>query len=198
MGRLQQLLAFPLYATAAWLIWVLSQQVGPPAVGAALTGLLLLAFAAWLRGAPPARGPAGGAPRRPGAAAAAGLALATVGLAGRRPRGADSARAAADPMWEPFSPERLAELRAAGTPVFVNLTAAWCITCLVNDRVALGSPAVARAFADKGVVRLKGDWTRRDPEITGLLAQVRPERRAAVPPLSAARRGDAPSCCRRS
>jgi thiol:disulfide interchange protein DsbD len=53
--------------------------------------------------------------------------------------------------------------------VFVNFTAAWCVTCLVNERVALRSPAVARAFADKGVVRLRGDWTRRDPQITQVL-----------------------------
>ncbi len=70
---------------------------------------------------------------------------------------------------EPFSPARLAELRATGTPVFVNVTAAWCITCLVNERVALRSTAVTEAFARKGVVTLKADWTRRDPVITRVL-----------------------------
>ena len=71
--------------------------------------------------------------------------------------------------WEPFTPKRLAELRAGGTPVFVNFTAAWCITCLVNERVALHSPAVAEAFARKGVVYLKADWTSKSPEIAALL-----------------------------
>jgi thiol:disulfide interchange protein DsbD len=70
---------------------------------------------------------------------------------------------------EPFSFARLETLRAAGTPVFVNLTAAWCITCQVNERLALSSPRVARAFSERGIVYLKGDWTNRDPEITRLL-----------------------------
>ena len=71
--------------------------------------------------------------------------------------------------WEPFSAARLAELRAAGTPVFVNVTAAWCLTCLVNERVALRSTTVTEAFARKRVVRLKADWTTRDPVITRVL-----------------------------
>jgi thiol:disulfide interchange protein DsbD len=70
---------------------------------------------------------------------------------------------------EPFSPRRLGELRARGVPVFVNFTAAWCITCLVNERVALRSPAVTEAFARKGVVYLKADWTRRSAEIASVL-----------------------------
>jgi thiol:disulfide interchange protein DsbD len=73
--------------------------------------------------------------------------------------------------WEPYSPERLQALRAQGRPVFVNLTADWCITCLVNERVALGTDRVAEAFAKAGVVRLKGDWTRGDETITRLLAE---------------------------
>ena len=71
---------------------------------------------------------------------------------------------------EAFSPRRLAELRAQGVPVFVNFTAAWCITCLVNERVALRSPEVAAAFARKGVVYLKADWTNRDAQIAEVLA----------------------------
>src|SRR5437016_5708967 len=74
--------------------------------------------------------------------------------------------------WEPFSPERLAELRASGKPVFVNFTAAWCVTCLVNERVALRSPAVAEVFAKKGVVALKADWTTRDPVISRMLGSL--------------------------
>jgi thiol:disulfide interchange protein DsbD len=71
--------------------------------------------------------------------------------------------------WEPFTAERLAALRAEGTPVFVNFTAAWCITCLVNERVALSSPAVTEAFARRGVVHLRADWTSRSREIAALL-----------------------------
>ena len=171
MERLQQLLAFPLYASVAWLVWVLSQQLGPPGVAIVLTGLA----APGLRGLAPERPVAARAP--PGAAAtAAGAALAAAPRAGdararwlRGPGVRSRRRRRPAAAWEPFSPERLAELRAAGTPVFVNFTAAWCITCLVNERVALRSPAVARAFADKGVVQLRGDWTRRDAQITQVL-----------------------------
>ena len=134
-----------------------------------LTGLVLIGFAAWLwtvgrLATPPWRHAAAA-----GAALAAGLALATVGLGRTSAQGSSPAEAPAGAAWEPFSPGRLAELRAAGAPVFVNITAAWCITCLVNERVALRSPAVTRAFADKGVIQLRGDWTRRDAQITQVL-----------------------------
>jgi thiol:disulfide interchange protein DsbD len=169
MERFQQLLAFPLYASVAWLVWVLSQQVGPPGVALALAGLVLLGFAAWTRtAAHPATRPW----RRAAdlaAALAIGLALATLALVSPMTRESSAPEAPAGAHWEPFSPARLAALRAAGTPVFVNVTAAWCITCLVNERVALRAPAVTRAFADKGVVLLRGDWTRRDAEITRVL-----------------------------
>src|SRR5439155_575748 len=85
-----------------------------------------------------------------------GLALPPLGAGARSP--APEAGAAGGVGWEPFSPERLAELRASGKPVFVNFTAAWCVTCLVNERVALRSSAVAEVFAKKGVVALKADW----------------------------------------
>ncbi|HCN31037.1 MAG TPA: protein-disulfide reductase, partial [Verrucomicrobiales bacterium] len=71
-----------------------------------------------------------------------------------------------------WSPEKLAELRAAGTPVFVDFTAAWCVTCQVNKRVALNREEVVRAFAAKGVVPLKADWTNQDPRITAALAEL--------------------------
>ena len=73
--------------------------------------------------------------------------------------------------YEPFTAQRLSALEAAGKPVFVNLTASWCVTCLINERVALDSEAVRQAFAVRGIVALKGDWTRQNPEITALLQQ---------------------------
>ena len=169
MERLKQVLAFPLYATVAWLVWVVSEQAGPRATAAVLAGLVLIAFAAWMRGISQA---AQGRRRiLAAAAAAAGLALAlavggfTLGAPTPTP-----ATAAADGIpWEPWSPRRVAAARAEGKPVFVNFTAAWCITCLVNERVALRSPAVARAFAGKDVVYLKADWTNRSPEIAAAL-----------------------------
>jgi thiol:disulfide interchange protein DsbD len=72
---------------------------------------------------------------------------------------------------EAYTPERLAALRASGKPVFVNMTAAWCVTCLVNERVAISTDTVRKAFAAGGVAYLKGDWTRQDPAITAFLQQ---------------------------
>ena len=70
---------------------------------------------------------------------------------------------------EIYSPDRLAALRAEGRPVFVNMTASWCITCLINERVALGTDAMRAAFMARNIVYLKGDWTRQDPAITEFL-----------------------------
>jgi thiol:disulfide interchange protein len=89
--------------------------------------------------------------------------------ASARPEGT---RAARDGLgYEPFSPTRLAALAAEHRPVFVNLTAAWCLTCLVNEHTTLDSAAVRRAFADRQIVALKGDWTRQNPDITAFLQQ---------------------------
>jgi thiol:disulfide interchange protein DsbD len=164
MVRLEQLLAFPLYASTAWLVWVVSRQAGPAGVAAALGGLVLIALAAWLR---QVSRDARGAWRRAGAAI--GAVLVVVALAVPALDVVVGAPAQAEAGWEPFSDAKLAELRRAGTPVFVNVTAAWCLTCLVNERVALRSRAVAEAFARKGVVRLRADWTTRDPAITRVL-----------------------------
>jgi thiol:disulfide interchange protein DsbD len=177
MVRLQQALAFPLYASAAWLVWVVSQQAGPSAVAAVLAGIVLIAFAAWLHQA------LGGARTLwrhmatwTVVALLPALIVAVVALgplgAGARPAVSETGVAEGRIGWEPFSPERLAALRASGTPVFVNFTAAWCVTCLVNERVALRSPAVAEAFAKKGVVALKADWTNRDAAIGQLLGSL--------------------------
>jgi len=73
--------------------------------------------------------------------------------------------------YEPFTAQRLTALESAGQPVFVNLTASWCVTCLINERVALDSDAVRRAFDERGIVPLKGDWTSQNPEITKFLQQ---------------------------
>ncbi len=178
MDRIKQLLAFPLYLTAAWLVWVLSLQAGADAVLAVLVGMILVAVAAWLFEI--RHGLVGGRRHLVGAASlAAGLAafaLATWPQAGALPlshagpvTAAPTSSGSVAPAFEAFSPQRLAALQAAGTPTFVNLTAAWCITCQVNERVALASQRVADAFRARGIVYLKGDWTNRDAEITRLL-----------------------------
>jgi len=176
MARLQQLLAFPLYASAAWLVWVASQQAGSHGVAAALAGLVLIAFAAWLHQA--LRGVRALWRHTATWTVAALLPLLIAGIVALGPLG-DGARS--QPLevaaggrvgWEPFSPERLAALRGSGKPVFVNFTAAWCVTCLVNELVALRSPAIADAMAKKGVVALKADWTNRDPAIGQVLGSL--------------------------
>ncbi len=186
MDRLRQFLAFPMFASAVWMIWVLTQQTGADGVLYALGGMILIAFAIWLlrlrenRGGGPAS-PATWA-RRGVAAIAVLLALAVVikiedGPATAAASGGPSVGVNFD-GWERFSRARMTEAVAAKKPVFVDFTAAWCITCLVNERVALETPGTRRAFEQTGTVKLKGDWTNRDPEITALLKELG---RAGVP-----------------
>ncbi len=166
MDVLRGALAFPMYGAAAWLVWVVSLQAGSDGVLATGVGLVLVALAAWSLGLAQA---AGGRGRRlgGGVALAAVLAAAAV-LAGIGAAPPAPAQAAAEGT-ERFSAARLAALREEGRPVFVNMTAAWCVTCLVNERVALSPASVRRAFADHRVAYLKGDWTRGDAEITAFL-----------------------------
>jgi thiol:disulfide interchange protein/DsbC/DsbD-like thiol-disulfide interchange protein len=168
MGVLSQALAFPVYASVLWLVWVASREGGSDLLLAAGGGLLLIAFAAWL-------GRLGGRVA-PVAAVLAIVALIPVlwSAQGARPDQTHSLAAGG----EPFSTVRLATLRAAGKPVFVDLTAAWCVTCLVNERVALDQAAVQEGFRRAGVAYLVGDWTRGDPDIT---AYLRDNRREGVP-----------------
>jgi thiol:disulfide interchange protein DsbD len=182
MDRLRQFLAFPMFASAVWMIWVLTQQTGPDGVVYALGGMILIAFAIWLMRVGSA-GTLGAWLRRGLAAAAVLLAFAAVLKLQDGP--ATAASASGGPStgvsfdgWERFSRARMTEAAAAGKPVFVDFTAAWCITCLVNERVALETPATRRAFEQTGTVKLKGDWTNRDPEITFLLKELG---RAGVP-----------------
>ncbi|MCH8858500.1 MAG: thioredoxin family protein [Proteobacteria bacterium] len=164
----RQVLAFPMYGAAAWLLWVLSQQVGPDGLFAVLTAALMLSFAAWCFGASRRSGSVAGLV----IAAVALLITTTLVLRLERPDGPVASAPEIESVlgYEPFSTARLAELRSAGTPIFVNATAAWCITCLLNERVALSGQALADLFAEEGVVALKADWTNRNPEITELLA----------------------------
>jgi thiol:disulfide interchange protein len=168
MEVLRQVLAFPMYAASAWLVWVVSQEAGSSGVLAAVAGLVLLGFAGWVLGVTQA---GGNRIRRTGqtATAVALLAALTV-LSGITPA-TDAGERAAEAGAEPFSAARLASLRAEGQPVFVNMTAAWCVTCLVNERVAIGTDAVRRAFAERHITYLKGDWTRQDPAISEYLRE---------------------------
>jgi len=173
MERTRQFLAFPLYASVAWLVWVLAIQTGPDGVVTALGGMVLLGFAIWLWKAVQGAQARGRLIGRVGSTATVVAALALiVGLGAMQAPAtpvSTSGQSAEGPRYEPFSSERLAALRAAGKPVFVNMTAAWCITCLVNERVALSSVEVKDRFKALDITYLKGDWTNGDPQITALL-----------------------------
>ncbi|MEL6318678.1 MAG: thioredoxin family protein, partial [Pseudomonadota bacterium] len=175
MERFRQALAFPMYAAAAWLLWVLGGQVGVDALFAALIGLVLVALAAWALGVGK---PASVAGRRvAGAVAVAALIGALFALTpaieddGAAP--ARAAQSAADggtgAPSQPYSPDGLAALQAEGRPVFLNVTADWCISCKVNERLVLGGESFRSALEGADAVYVKGDWTRRDDEITALL-----------------------------
>uniref|UniRef100_UPI002FCC23EE protein-disulfide reductase DsbD family protein n=1 Tax=Phenylobacterium sp. TaxID=1871053 RepID=UPI002FCC23EE len=184
MDGFKKLMAFPMYGTAAWLAWVLAVQAGDMALAGVLAGAVLLALAAWLAGAAQRRLAAGGRPiGLVGASAALGLAAVCAalwqnGVSGEMTKAAPDVPAQASVPYETYSPEKLAAARAAGKPVFVNFTAAWCVTCQVNEKVALTSQGVADAFKATGAVYLKADWTRKDAEIAAELAK---HGRAGVP-----------------
>jgi thiol:disulfide interchange protein DsbD len=162
MNILRQALAFPMYGAAVWLVWVASQQSGPDGTLVTLAGIVLLGVAGWALGL---------AQRGPRGRVAQGVAvLAVVAALALLPGlGSPAPQARADDGTEPFSVTRLAALRAEHRPVFIDMTAAWCVTCLVNERIALAPDAVRRAFADRHVAYMKGDWTRQDPAISAFL-----------------------------
>lgn len=164
MVRFRQLMAFPMFATAAWLVWVLAQQAGDRALLLVLLGFVALGLACWLL-------PFSGRLARATGMASLALALLLAALPGRLPAAdpASGAQAEAGPA-EPFTAGLLAELRREGRPVFVNMTAAWCLTCLVNEQTALSGPAFEAALERHGIAYLIGDWTRQDPAITSFLA----------------------------
>jgi thiol:disulfide interchange protein DsbD len=169
METLKQLLAFPLYATAAWLIWVLSFQVGSTGLLAALAGLVLIAFGAWAYSSSQGLSNVWGRVLQGVAAGSAIGAIALAVVIGQSSPTGPGTEVVTSAGSETFSDQKLRALLASGEPVFVNMTAAWCITCLVNERTALSTGAVREAFASKRVTYLKGDWTNRNPEITRLL-----------------------------
>ena len=171
MNVFKQVLAFPMFGAALWLVWVLAQQTGPGGLFAIFAAALALAFALWAYGA--SRDASGNGGRLGRASAVLGIILMILFTARVGTSGPAQAEASSGGIlgYEPYSVSRLAELRAAGTPVFVNATAAWCITCLVNEQVALSGESLKEEFAARAVVALKADWTNQNPEITSLLAE---------------------------
>jgi thiol:disulfide interchange protein/DsbC/DsbD-like thiol-disulfide interchange protein len=173
MERFRQVMAFPMFLACVWLIWVLAQQVDVDAVGLVLIALVLVGLAAWAFGL----AQRGRRPWRWVAAATSLVALYAVGVAtgpwaDSAPVSAAAPRAgSAEAMWQPWSAAAVEQAVSEGRPVFVDFTAAWCVTCQANKRLVLHSAPVQQAFAAKGVVAMRADWTNRDPAITQELAR---------------------------
>ncbi|GLS25199.1 hypothetical protein GCM10007877_09130 [Marinibactrum halimedae] len=161
MDTLKQALAFPLYLTSVWLLWVLINQTNSNQVALVATGLVAIAFAIWLLPKLPEKGTGLWIGRL---TALGAISLALNFAVNAKPEKADE-------LWVAYTPKTLQELREEGRAVLVNLTATWCITCLANEKVALSTDTVRNAMKANNVQGVKGDWTNADPQITELLNQ---------------------------
>lgn len=175
MNTFKEFMAFPMYATVLWLLWVLGNQVGVNGMAIVVGACILLAFGLWLLQKRSVVGPFW----RNANAAMAVLAIVAAFYSLQSPmlqtRQATQSYAGNDDEeysagnYEAFSTARYEELLAVGKPVFINMTAAWCITCLANEQTTLSSERVIQAMQDKGITYLKGDWTNQDPAISKVL-----------------------------
>ncbi len=179
MVTFRQLMAFPMYATVIWLVWVLGQQVGQDGVAGFLACLLSVSLLLW------ALNQQGRFGRVVQVLAALCVAASfwhwapawtqvdTPSTSSAMPSATPSSSTASTTskalQWEPWSEEKLASARAAGRPVFVDFTAAWCVTCQYVKKTTLSDASVLSAFASKDVLLLRADWTRYDPAITRAL-----------------------------
>jgi len=166
MEVLKQAVSVPIFGTVIWLAWVIANAYGAAVLAALLACFLLLAIAGWFLGRWPAKG---------WSSAVAGLLLlfvvATTVIASKQLAIANKTpnQAASSTGWQPWSAEAVARYQAQGRPVFVDFTASWCLSCQVNERVALGKPEVQKAFVEANVVLMRADWTRYDDNITRAL-----------------------------
>jgi DsbC/DsbD-like thiol-disulfide interchange protein/cytochrome c biogenesis protein CcdA len=171
METFKQAMAFPLYATVAYLVWVLAGQVQETGLLAALLGLVLVAMGVWFYGRWNAPGASPGRARF-------GMAACVVLLAAGAWAGWPVPAAPNDIVWDKWSPEAVEKLRSENRIVYVDFTARWCATCQANKRLVFHSDDVLRAFRERHIATLRGDWTNKDPQITAELARYH---RAAVP-----------------
>ena len=179
METFKQFMAFPLYATVGYLVWVLAAQTSDEGFRGVLFSLVLVAMAVWMYG----RWNAPGA--KPGRARFGMVSLVLVGALGLWvgwPRDVQaqtsSSNAAPDVVWQPWSPEAVTKLREEGRIVYVDFTARWCATCQTNKKLVFGSDEVLKFFAEKKIAAVRADWTKQDPRITAELASYN---RSAVP-----------------
>ena len=175
MDILKQAVSVPIFATVIWLAWVIATAYGSALLAALLASFLLLTIAGWFLGRWPARR---------WATVVAGLILLTAlvacitaprefsGAPSAAPAQPTSGSAAARSAWQPWSVDAVQHALAAGQPVFVDFTASWCLSCQVNERVALDRPEVMQAFVAANVTLFRADWTREDPAITQALTDL--------------------------
>ena len=165
MESLRQVLAFPMFATVIWLVWVFGQQTGVGGATYLLSSLLLVGLAGWMVGRWYRTDRGSGVVARV-------LAVGVLVLAGfMLIRGGEEIPPTLAPTegWQTFSPRAVEEVLEGGQPVFVDFTAAWCLTCQVNKRLVLSKDRIMNAFRDRGIALFKADWTRQDPVITDAL-----------------------------
>ncbi len=214
MAHFKSLMAFPMFATVVWLTWVLGQQVGIDGAAALLALLVAVAFAGWALAAP-ALGPKArraygaasllvlaaalawalptwrqddvGSASAASASAPTGAASSTPGALGTAAAGTPSVAGPSTPRWQAWSPERVRQAQAEGRTVFVDFTAAWCVSCQFNKRNTFEKAQVLAAFDNKRVLLLRADWTRRDPTIAAELARLQ---RSGVPVYALYRPGN--------
>ncbi len=173
MDILKQAVSVPIFVTVIWLAWVVAQAYGAALLAALLASFLLLAIAGWFLGRWPAQ--------RWATTVAAFFLVVVAGVCvtapkelatAPKPPGSTTGQASASAAWQPWSADAVNRALAAGQPVFVDFTASWCLTCQVNERVALGQPEVMQAFTAHNVALFRADWTRQDPAITQALTEL--------------------------
>ncbi|MGW8268313.1 MAG: protein-disulfide reductase DsbD family protein, partial [Longimicrobiales bacterium] len=165
METMKQVLAFPMFATVIWLVWVFGLQTGVGGTTYLLAALLLVAAAGWMVGR-------WHRTDLPSGILARGISLGTLALAILavvRGAGQEPPAMAVQEDWQAFAPEKVESTLELGQPAFVDYTAAWCLTCQVNERLVLSSETVMDAFRERDVALFKADWTRQDPVITASL-----------------------------
>ena len=167
MDTFRRAMAFPMFATVVWLVWVLGQQTGIDGAGALLALLVAMSGVLWSLGLPGrSRWLLTGI-----TLLVLALMLAALGRNVTRPMDVSSAATSSE-RWQAWAPGRVEQVLATGVPVFVDFTAAWCVTCQYNKKTTLANADVLSDLTAKKVTMLRADWTRRDPAITSALAQL--------------------------
>jgi thiol:disulfide interchange protein/DsbC/DsbD-like thiol-disulfide interchange protein len=184
MDTFRKFMAFPMFATVVWLVWVLGHQSGMDGAAALLALLVAISMVVWALTLK-------GRTRTAVASISIAVCAALAWAGGPLIASTQSAEAPSTPTsgWQPWAPGKVDQLLASGQPVFVDFTAAWCVTCQYNKKTTLANDQVLGDLAARKVALLRADWTRRDPAITAALGQLG---RNGVPVYVFYKQGSAP------